>query len=586
MFRRILRQPAIVRIWQQEFAGYDGGRLRRDLVAGLTVAAVALPLALAFGVASNATAAAGLVTAILAGLIIGALSGAPYQISGPTGAMSAVLLVIVARHGLQGLWVAGILAGLIILALGIFRLGAVVNFIPAPVITGFTSGIALIIFIGQIDNFLGMSTPTHDTAALKAIGYLTQPFPAINWQSVLAGAIVLLTMVALPAWSKTARLPAALLGITLATAAAWALGWQLDLIGSIPNTIVLDDRYIPAADDLALLGQLVAPAAAIAALGAIESLLAGTVAGRMTGIKLNANQELIAQGVGNIIIPFFGGVPATAAIARMSVGIKAGGATRLVSIIHSGALLVAALFFGDLIGRIPMSALAAVLMLTAFRMNEWHLIRFYIKRRLKSPTTIMFATMLATIALDLTQAIVVGVVLSLLLFISQVSRLSVTPTDVDWDRMREAGFVHQEAIDGIKVVYVSGPLFFGAANQLVDAIESMQPCRALILSMRGVPLIDASGLHALEHIWHVQARRGALLYLTGLQYSVQRYIERAGLSEEMGGDKLFWSADQAINAAYNRLVSGALAEQGNFADTTNESDEELNEMPLGVVKLP
>ena len=328
---------AFVRAWRAEFGGYNAERLRRDLVAGLTVAAVALPLALAFGVASNATAAAGLVTAILAGFIIGALSGAPYQISGPTGAMSAVLIVIVARHGLHGLWIAAILAGLIMLALGAFRLGAIINFIPAPVITGFTSGIALIIFIGQIDNFLGIHTPPQDTAALKAIGYFTQSFPnqpagcysgpAGNSGHAAAAEVV-----------ENRHFPTALIGIVLATALVWVMGWQVNLIGAIPSTIILDDRYLPSANDLGLLGDLIAPAAAIAALGAIESLLAGTVAGRMTGVKLNANQELVAQGVGNIIIPFFGGVPATAAIARISVGIKSGGATRMVSFIHSVAL--------------------------------------------------------------------------------------------------------------------------------------------------------------------------------------------------------------------------------------------------------
>ena len=583
----MLSRFALVRSWKAEFGGYNAERLRRDLVAGLTVAAVALPLALAFGVASNATAAAGLVTAILAGFIIGALSGAPYQISGPTGAMSAVLIVIVARHGLHGLWIAAILAGLIMLALGAFRLGAVINFIPAPVITGFTSGIALIIFIGQIDNFLGIHTHAQDTAALKAIGYFTQSFPPINMQAVIPGLLVILVMLLLPRWSRTAHFPTALIGILLATALVWAMGWQIDLIGAIPSTIILDDRYLPSASDLGLLGDLIAPAAAIAALGAIESLLAGTVAGRMTGIKLNANQELVAQGVGNIIIPFFGGVPATAAIARISVGIKSGGATRMVSFIHSVALLLSALFLGGLIGRIPMSALAAVLMVTAVRMNEWHLIRFYLRRKLKSPSVVMFATMLATVALDLTQAIVVGIVLSLLLFISQVSRLSVVPTQVDWERMTEAGHSFNERVDGITVVYITGPLFFGASSQLVEAIERMPQCPALIFSMRGVPLIDASGLHAIEHIWQLQVKHGGLLYLTGLQPAVQSYIERAGLSNEMGRDKLLWSADQAINAAYAGLTTGTPAAVLQPADQPALTDDaELDEMPMGVVTLP
>ncbi|MEO8288327.1 MAG: SulP family inorganic anion transporter [Chloroflexota bacterium] len=580
----MLKRPVIFRMWQQEFRGYDAVHFRRDLLAGLTVAAVALPLALAFGVASQATAAAGLVTAIIAGFVIGALSGAPYQISGPTGAMSAVLVVIVAKHGLPGLWLAATLAGVMMLALGIFRLGAVINFIPAPVITGFTSGIALIIFIGQIDNFLGVKTPAADTAAQKAVGYFTQSIPLLNFQAILSALIVVATMVLLPRFKRTAILPAALIGIALATTAAWLLNWQVNIIGEVPGTIILEDRFQPTLDLLGTVGELVVPAAAIAALGAIESLLAGTVAGRMTDIKLNANQELIAQGVGNIVIPFFGGVPATAAIARITVGVKAGGATRLVSIIHSVALLLSALFLGAIIGRIPLAALAGVLMVTAFRMNEWHLIKFYVKRRLKSPTTVMVVTMLATVALDLTQAIIVGVILSLLLFISQVSRLSVVPTDVDWERLRQAGHPFTQQVGGIKVIYVTGPLFFGAANQLVSALDDMPPGRVIILSMRGVPLMDASGLHAIEQLWQNQIKRGGYLYLTGLQPAVQKLIQRAGLSEEIGKDKLLWSADQAINSAYALLTTIPPAEPST-ADNLITEDIELDEMPLGVVKM-
>ncbi len=579
-----LKSPIIFQLWRSEFSNYSVERFRRDLLAGLTVAAVALPLALAFGVASSATAAAGLVTAIIAGFVIGALSGAPYQISGPTGAMSAVLVVIVQKHGLQGLWVACALAGTLMLALGIFRLGGVINFIPAPVITGFTSGIALIIFIGQIDNFLGVSTPGAETAALKTIGYFTNGIPAPNWQAVLSALIVVATMLALPRPRLTTHLPAALVGITIATIAAWGLGWAVATIGNIPATIILDERYIPSFDDLNTLSNLLVPAVAIAALGSIESLLAGTVAGRMTGIKLNANQELIAQGVGNIVIPFFGGVPATAAIARMSVGVKAGGVTRMMSFVHSAALLASALFLGGLIGRIPLAALAGVLMVTAWRMNEWHLIRFYIRRRLKSPTVVMFVTMLATVALDLTQAILVGVVLSLFLFISQVSRLDIVPTDVDWERLRASGYQVASKPESIKVVYVSGTLFFGAAHQLVNQIEALDSCKVLILSMRGVPMMDASGLHAVEQIWQHQIKKGGLLYLTGLQPQVHRLLERAGVTDEIGIDKFLWSADQAIRSAGEVLSTGPLR-YDQAAEQLLTGDEELEEMPLGVVTV-
>jgi sulfate permease, SulP family len=582
-----LRPPLLVELWRCEFAGYSRERFARDLVAGLTVAAVALPLALAFGVASGSTAAAGLVTAIVAGLVIGVLSGAPYQISGPTGAMSAVLIVVAQEHGARGLWLAGLLAGGIVLALGLFRLGKIINFIPAPVITGFTSGIALVIAIGQIDNLLGIETTGHASAALTFIDYFTTALPPVNPHAVACALIVGATMVALPFFRRTKRIPAALLGIGAASALAAVLGWPVATIGTIPATIVLPDRYIPAAGDLDLLGALLGPAVAIAALGAIESLLAGVVAGRMTGQKLAVNQELVAQGVGNLLLPFFGGVPATAAIARMSVGVKAGGVTRLVGIIHALTLLAGALALGAIIGRIPLAALAGVLLVTAWRMNEWHAIRFYVARRLKGPTLTMLATTAATVALDLTQAIVVGVALSLLIFLSQVSRVEIVPTAVDWTKLRGAGLTFAREVAGMQVVYISGSLYFGATGQLVTELERLGHPPALILSMRGVPMVDASSLHAIEHFWREQVGRGGLLFVCCLQPQVRRMFERAGLVEAFGEDKFHWSALEAIAAAHHLLTGdpAALRRAAHAPRDRDDFPEVERDMPLGVATV-
>ena len=300
-------------LYRDEFSNYNASKFRQDLLAGLTVAAVALPLALAFGVASGASAAAGLVTAILAGLIIGALSGAPYQISGPTGAMSAVLIVLAQQYGLTGIWLAGAIAGVLLLVIGLLRLGRFIAFVPSPVITGFTSGIALIIFIGQIDNFLGIQTPGAHSATEKLLGFFQGGF-TVDWHAVVLGTVVILTMLLWPKkWSL--RFPASLLGIILATVLNAVLRWPVPVIGAIPQTLLLSDRLQLGAIPWDNLAGLIAPILSITALGAVESLLCGAVASNMTGIRLQANQELIAQGVGNIVIPFFGGVPATAAIA-------------------------------------------------------------------------------------------------------------------------------------------------------------------------------------------------------------------------------------------------------------------------------
>lgn len=573
--RSIRREPTLLSLIRSEFRGYSAETAQRDLIAGLTVAAVALPLALAFGVAGGSTAAAGLVTAIVAGLVIGLLSGAPFQISGPTGAMSAVLIVIAHDYGPRGLWVAGLMAGIMILATGVLRLGRIVNFIPAPVITGFTSGIALVIAIGQIDNFLGIKTEAHDSSARKLAGYFTDPLPSINWTAVLCAVIVMATMIGLPRLWNTPKVPTALLGVALVTALSWSFGWDVETIGSIPRSIVLDDRLVPSRDDLKLIDDLLAPAFAIALLGAIESLLCGVVAGRMTGKKLATNQELVAQGIGNIILPFFGGVPATAAIARTSVGVKAGGETRLVSIIHAVALLIGMLFFAGAIAHVPLAALAGVLMVTAWRMNEWHTIRFYWRHRLKSALASLAITMVATTALDLTQAIIIGLIVSVIVFFWQVSQLTITVTPVDWDHIAATGEPIPETRPDAQIVTVTGSLFFGSVNQFAEAIERLPFRHALIISLRGVPMVDVSTIQIVEHVWYSQRDRGGVLHLTGLQPRVLRMFERAGMGELIDNRHPFEHIDQALARAQRDLAMNRA--------TDALADEGLNEMPFGVV---
>ncbi len=529
-----------------EFKGYTVATFQKDLLAGLTVAAVALPLALAFGVASGAEAAAGLVTAILAGVVIGALSGAPYQISGPTGAMSAVLIVLASRHGLQGVFLAGLLSGLMILGLGIFRLGRVVSLIPAPVISGFTSGIAVIIAIGQIDNLLGIKTPAAENVLEKLSSY-AQAGLSPNPQALLLALIVMLTMALWPRLPFGRQVPGSLVGIVLATLLSTLAGWDVPVIGSIPRSILLDDRLRLDALPWNELGNLVVPAMSLAALGAIESLLCGAVAGNMTGIRMHNSVELAAQGIGNMLIPFFGGVPATAAIARTSVNIKSGGVTRLVSILHGLVLLASALALGPVIGRIPLAALAGVLLVTAWRMNEWHAIRFYFQRRLKHAIAAFVITLLATVLLDLTQAIVIGFGISTLIFMAQMSDLHIGRQTADVERMAAAGhnFVHPQRT--IVVYYISGPLFFAAARKLIEEIEKHDPpSSTLILSMRGVPLVDATGVEVLRELLKRQREGGGELLLAAVQPRVDGLLERMGFMDEIGCEHVFWSSDRAI----------------------------------------
>lgn len=567
-----MQRLTLPQLWAREFSGYNATRFRQDLLAALTVAAVALPLALAFGVASGATAAAGLVTAILGGIIIGALSGAPYQISGPTGAMSAVLIVLAQRYGMEGVWIAGVLSGLMILVIGLLRLGRFIAFIPAPVISGFTTGIAIIIFVGQIDNFLGVTTPAAESAARKLLGYFGSGWFPPDWQTVALGALVVGLMVAWPErWRR--YVPGSLVGIILATLIAVVGRWDVAVIGAIPRTILLDERLRFGAIPWGDLSHLIAPAISIAALGAVESLLCGAVASKMTGIRLQANQELIGQGIGNILIPFFGGVPATAAIARTSVGIKSGGQTRLVSILHALAMLAAALLFAPAIARVPLTALAGVLMVTAYRMNEWASIRFMFGRRFKTAIVTYLITLLATITLDLTQAILIGGLLSAAIFINDVANMQIDVRDVDVARMRARGIEVRTDCKAIRVAYLTGPLFFAATNQFNEAFAREEDAQVLILSMRAVPLIDVSGIEALRSLHEEMAHDGKAIMLTGVQPRVMRYIERAGLDAEIGQENFFWSSDRAILVAEQRYLLTDMHE-------SEMLEEALEDLPL------
>ncbi len=523
MPKRSLKQ-----LYQSEFSGYNLHKLQQDALAGLTVAAVALPLALAFGVVSGATAAAGLVTAVLAGFIMGALSGAPFQISGPTGAMSAVLIVLAQKYGMNGVWIAGLMSGLFLLVIGLLRLGRFIAFIPSPVITGFTSGIALIIFIGQIDNFFGVTTASASSSLLKFVNYFKGGFTP-DGHAMLLAAIVMATMILWPKkWN--AKFPASLLGIILATGINLLVKWPVSVIGSIPRTLLLADHLTLANIPWANLSEYLGPALTITALGAIESLLCGTVASNMTGTRLQANQELIGQGIGNMVIPFFGGVPATAAIARSSVGIKSGGQTRLVSIFHALGLLLSMFLLAPVMEKIPLAALAGVLMVTAYRMNEWESIRFTFKKRFKTAIVAFSITMIATVALDLTQAILIGSILAVMMFVSQIAQIDINIQDVDAEKLQQKGVSLRGDCPHVKVAYITGPLFFAAIGFFNEAFSKVKDTKTLILSMRGVPLIDTAGVEAIEKLHTDLAHGGELMF--AVPTIMPKHVERAACGKD------------------------------------------------------
>lgn len=527
---------------KNEFSGYNSQKLIKDVLAGLTVAAVALPLALAFGVSSGADAGAGLITAIVAGLLIGGLSGASYQISGPTGAMSAILIGLSTTYGLQGVFVASFISGLMLLLASIFKFGRIVSFIPASVITGFTSGIAIIIAGGQLDNFFGVTSKGSNMLE-KIFSYFELGFN-INAQALFFGMLVIVIMIVWPKkWESI--FPSSLAGIIVALIINLIFKLDVAQVEAIPTTLFPEARLSISAINFKNISSLVMPAFSIAMLGMIESLLCGASASKMKNEKLNADQELFAQGVGNMIIPFFGGVPATAAIARTSVAIKAGGQTRLASIFHSVALLISMFLLGPYMSKIPLSALAGVLIMTAWRMNEWQEIRGFFTKKIKTNLSQFLITMLATVVFDLTVAIIIGVFVSIVLFVINSSELDIEVSNIEPNRVgKELNYHHQDT----KVVYLSGPLFFANQEQLSLEIEKfINDTGYIILSMRGVSSIDESGIHELTNIHSLCQNNKIQLLFAGVQKNVKLQMQRYQFIDIVGYDSFCWDVIEALD---------------------------------------
>lgn len=528
---------------KKEFKNYSGADLIKDLMAGLTVAAVALPLALAFGVSSGATAAAGLVTAIIAGLVIGAFSGGFYQISGPTGAMAAILMSVIAGYGLQGVFAATLIAGILLVLCGIFHIGRLTSFIPAPVITGFTSGIAVIIAMGQIDNFFGVASE-GSSAVQKLFSYGRLGFP-VNLQAVLLGMFVVLFMVFFPKkWN--AVVPASFLSIIIATVISVVMKLDVETVGAIPKTLFLEDRLDIAALNFQNMKGLFGPAVSIAMLGMIESLLCGASAGKMANVRLNSDQELVAQGIGNIILPFFGGIPATAAIARTSVALKSGARTRLTGIFHALGLLVFMFILGPVMARIPLSALAGVLMVTAFRMNDWKEIRYIFSHHFKGAAAKYLITMAATILFDLTTAILLGVVTGLVLLVSRLSHIEINYEKVDMSRINNTDERLHKKYENAAVAYLTGTIIFANTQNIEEILVKMQEFDTVLLSMRGVSYMDISGAITFMQVLAELQKQGKKIFLCGVPGSTMNMLKRSGIYDMIGENNFYWSVERAL----------------------------------------
>lgn len=532
--------------------GISRQTLINDVMAGVIVGIVALPLAIAFAIASGVKPEQGIYTAVVAGFIISCFGGSRVQIGGPTGAFIIVVFDIVARYGYDGLAIATIMAGFMLLVMGFSRLGAAIRFIPYPMTVGFTSGIALIIFTTQIPDFFGLSLEKTSGEFIGKLAIYAEGMDTLNLQALAIGAA---TLAILLFWPKvTRKIPGSVVAILATTLLAALLGLDVETIGSrfgsVPTS--LPSPSIPKID-LETLKQLSSPAFTIAMLAAIESLLSAVVADGMIGKRHNANMELVAQGLANIVAPIFGGIPATGAIARTATNVKSGGTTPIAGIVHAATLLLILLFFGKWAVLIPMATLSAILMMVAYHMSEW---RFFVKL-LKSPpadVAVMLVTFALTVFVDLTVAIEVGVVLAALLFMNRMANLTkIRRSTFDLENDPHA-LSCRLVPKGVEVFEINGPFFFGAANRFKDALRRVgsRP-KVLILRCRHILMIDATALRALEELVEETQREKTQLILSGVHAQPLISLEQSGLYYRIGEDNIYTNIDDALNGARRHL---------------------------------
>ena len=504
---------------------YNAARLRTDILSGITVGILALPLAIAFAIASGMTPEAGLYTAIIAGFLISALGGSRVQIGGPTGAFIVIVYGIVVEHGVANLLICTLMAGIMLLAMGLLRMGSWIRFIPVSVISGFTKGIAVLILLSQIKDFLGLTTGKLPAEFFPMIRVLGQALHTVNWHTVALSTSCLALILLWP--KRWSLFPSPIVALVAGTVAAVSLGLPVETIGSrfggIPQTL---PAFAMPELSLETLQHLIAPAIAIALLGAIESLLSATVADNMIDDRHDPNQELMAQGIANIVAPLFGGFCATGAIARTSTNVRMGAFGPIAGIVHALTLVAVILAAAPLARHVPLAALSAILVVVAWRMGEWHDFR-EMRRYTMNYRAILLATFLLTVIFDLTVAVEAGMVLAALLFITRISSLTVLVSDGD-DTLAGERICSYE---------LAGSLFFGSANKLEPLLRHAEPdapCRVVVLDMQKTINVDTTGLDILETLRRKLKKSGRDLILTGAGTQPMSLLRRSGFADRLG----------------------------------------------------
>ncbi len=545
---------------------YDKKTFSSDLMAGIIVGIVALPLAIAFAIASGVSPEKGIITAIVAGFIISALGGSKVQIGGPTGAFIIIISGIIAQYGVQGLTIATLMAGVFLILMGVLRLGTIIKYIPYPIVVGFTSGIAVTIFTTQIKDLTGMQMSSNPSDFIeKWIAYF-QNIGNIDLWSTAMGLLSILIITLMPRISK--KIPGSLIAIIVVTIVALLLKefCGIDSIETIGDRFSINAK-IPEAQMPQMtwntIKGLAAPAFTIAILGAIESLLSATVADGVTGDHHNSNTELIGQGIANLATPLFGGIPATGAIARTMTNINNGGRTPIAGIVHAAVLLLIFLFLMPLARFIPMACLAGVLVVVSYGMSGWRSFLAMLKNP-KSDITVLLLTFFLTIIFDLTIAIEVGLVCACLLFMRRMSETSdvsviYNEIDISEDADMQAGNLENLTIPkGVEVYEINGPYFFGAGNRAEEMMQRFgNDPKVRIIRMRKVPFIDSTGLHNLENLCLMSKKENVQIVLSGVNPKVEAVLVKNGFIELLGRENICNHIDIALARA-SEIVSSPL----------------------------
>ena len=542
--------PAVARALR----GYTRADFLADVGAGLTVGVIALPLAIGFAIASGAAPQQGLWTGIVASVMVALLGGSRFQIAGPTGAFVPVLFSIIGVYGYGGLALATLMAGAMLVAVGVLRMGRLLKFIPYPVVAGFTSGIALIIFCGQLNEFLGLGLhmPAH---VPRQVAVLVANLHLLNWHALALG---LITLALLYFWPfVTRRIPSSIVAVVCATLVAVLTHWPVATIGSRFGEIPagFPGLHFPAIS-LELMRNLMGPAFTIAALGAIESLLSAMVADGMTDTRHDANQELIGQGVANLLCPLVGGITATGAIARTAASIRSGARTPVAAIVHALVLLGVVLFAAPLVRQVPLAALSAILLAVAFRMGEWfNFVELW--RGPRADFGVLVATFILTVVFDLTVGVGAGLIMATVLFLRQMEEVThvrlITPESED-AATGSHSIRGKDVPPGVILYRIEGPLFFAATEKLDLALRgSGGKPRAVIFRMRNVPAMDASGLHAFRVAIDKLRHDHIEILFTAVQPQPMKVMFESGLVDHLGLDRFCADVYQALDAVKARL---------------------------------